>query len=413
MISNMDTHEASESNDVIVIQDIPAGIIFGYDARSYPILKKAIYGGIRQVPKGVHFVWAGSSHNSLRTGFWLMTSEERNWLFAKRWDPEQEVLINNDKLKQSSLVVPEFFLGLHPYHETPTGASGGSDILSRLPNIWYNLTSSINGVMLSRITSNSTVNNWYVSTTHEYTEKRETQQAGFSISEKDEVLSFIFPKETRTYTQDAIGRERTKQAMDTSNHVTTIINDVCDSGDYTEIVGELQFCYITGMILGNVACMEHWIHVVKIVFRAFKLTLDSPIFFKKFIEAIHTQFLFDDVGIDGSIFDFDNSLAQDLKIILIKFKSEFDQLVALQQNLTDDQKAVCKGFEEFEQSLLTFHNGWNLQANYVRSGRIQMEDGEYVDAEMTDFQAEDERGEFAPAVVELDDDGREKGLISF
>lgn len=45
--------------------------------------------------------------------------------------------------------------------------------------------------------------------------------------------------------------------------------------------------------------------------------------------------------------------------------------------------------------------------------QIQLEDGEFVDAELKDFEAEDERGEFAPAVVELDEHGREKGLFSF
>jgi A1 cistron-splicing factor AAR2 len=43
----------------------------------------------------------------------------------------------------------------------------------------------------------------------------------------------------------------------------------------------------------------------------------------------------------------------------------------------------------------------------------RLEDGEWVDAELQDFQDEDERGEWAPAVVELDEHGREKGLISF
>jgi len=43
----------------------------------------------------------------------------------------------------------------------------------------------------------------------------------------------------------------------------------------------------------------------------------------------------------------------------------------------------------------------------------RLEDGEWVDAELQDFQDEDERGEWAPALVELDENGREKGLISF
>jgi len=38
---------------------------------------------------------------------------------------------------------------------------------------------------------------------------------------------------------------------------------------------------------------------------------------------------------------------------------------------------------------------------------------EMVDAELKDFEAEDERGEFAPAVVLLDEFGQEEGLIKF
>lgn len=44
--------------------------------------------------------------------------------------------------------------------------------------------------------------------------------------------------------------------------------------------------------------------------------------------------------------------------------------------------------------------------------QIQLEDGETIDASLTEFEAEDERGEFAPQVVELDEHGREIGLYS-
>lgn len=34
-----------------------------------------------------------------------------------------------------------------------------------------------------------------------------------------------------------------------------------------------------------------------------------------------------------------------------------------------------------------------------------------MDAELKDFEAEDERGEWAPVVVDLDENGRERDLI--
>lgn len=226
-------------------------------------------------------------------------------------------------------------------------------------------------------------------------------------------MDFIFPKDTKTFSREAIGRERTNQVMDSTTHITSIINNKCTSKDSDEIVGELQFCYITGMVLGNISCLEQWSHIVKLVFRAFQLTLDRPRFFTKFIEAIQSQFMYDGIGIDGSVFDHDNNLAQDLKLILAKFKSQINDLFKSQQVLTEDQKALAKTFDKFEQFLLKFRGGWDIRQNYLRSGRYQMEDGEFVDAEMTELQAEDERGEFAPAIVELDENGRETGLIRF
>jgi A1 cistron-splicing factor AAR2 len=77
--------------------------------------------------------------------------------------------------------------------------------------------------------------------------------------------------------------------------------------------------------------------------------------------------------------------------------------------LTDDQKGVGIAFEALESWLWKWD--WDLRGNYLRSGKIQLEDGEFVDAELKEFEAEDERGEYAPVIVDLEEDGREKGLI--
>lgn len=266
------------------------------------------------------------------------------------------------------------------------------------------------GIMLTKITGHNVWNHWHVSSSHDYKSDRGTTHVTYT---KDEVLRFIFPKDNRTFSSLSFGRDRTEQAMDTSTHIAAIINTQCTYQDFDEIVGELQFCYLTGMILGNLACMEHWGHVVKVVFKAFRLTLDSPVFFKKFIKAVHIQLIYDNTGIDGSIFDHDGNLADDLKTTLVTFKSRFNEIFLAQETLSNDQKAVAQTFEEFESFLWKYNDGWDLRGHYVRSGKFQLEDGEYVDAELSAFQAEDERGEYAPAMVELDEDGREKGLIRF
>lgn len=226
-------------------------------------------------------------------------------------------------------------------------------------------------------------------------------------------LNFVFPKDSQTFSLEATGRERTQQATDTTTHIVSIINGSCE-WDADVILGELQFCYITGMVLGNIWCLEHWGHIVKMMFKAIDLTMDQPKFFKKFIEVVQAQLTYDGVGVVGSIFDHDNELADDLRIILTKFKSQVDEkLTKSLDGLTEDQGAFAETFKEFVEVLSKLGPGWDIGSNYLRSGRYQMEDGEYVDAELTELQEEDERGEYAPAVVELDEDGREAGLVRF
>lgn len=100
-------------------------------------------------------------------------------------------------------------------------------------------------------------------------------------------------------------------------------------------------------------------------------------FFRKVIEAVHSQLIYDESALDGSILDHDENLAKDLKMLLTVFKSRMDELLLAQgTNITDDQAAVGKSFEALESWLWKW--GWDLRGNYVRSGKIQLEDGEFV-----------------------------------
>lgn len=100
-------------------------------------------------------------------------------------------------------------------------------------------------------------------------------------------------------------------------------------------------------------------------------------FFRKVIEAVHAQFIFDHEGLDGSILDHDSNLIEDLKMILTIFKSRLNELLMGQgSKITADQEAVGKAFEALESWLWKWN--WDLRGNYVRSGQIQLEDGEFV-----------------------------------
>lgn len=316
------------------------------------------------------------------------------------------------RIQQSTL--PEFIDKLQSY-KLPFGKGLQKPAVTPVdPQVWVNLTSSMKGAFLNRVTGEKKWNHWQVSSSHDYKIADGIHGDNPRDFGKDEVLDFVFPRALRTFSSESLGRERTEQAMDTSSHVRAIIDGICTHEDSDEIIGEMQFCYTTGMILGNVVCMEHWAHVVKVMLRAYKLVMELPKFYIKFVKAFHAQLAFDGIGIEGSIFDTSESLENDLKNMLITFKSRLsEQLLGAETRLLPDQEAVGKAFDELESFLWTFRRGWDLRGNYVRSGQYQLQDGEFVDAEVVDFEAEDERGEFAPVMVQLDEDGREQDRIRF
>jgi len=84
------------SGDVVLIRDIPTGSLFGYDTRGLIIQQKGDFEGIKAMPPGPHLIWGGSDSQSLRSGFWIMTSRKATdapgEIHVKRWDNEKEIL---------------------------------------------------------------------------------------------------------------------------------------------------------------------------------------------------------------------------------------------------------------------------------------------------------------------------------
>jgi A1 cistron-splicing factor AAR2 len=91
-----ESHKFLKSGDALVIRDMPIGALFGYDTRGFSINAEEPFEGLRSIPPGAHLVWGGANHQSLRTGFWIMTSkktsEELGEILVKRWDKESECL---------------------------------------------------------------------------------------------------------------------------------------------------------------------------------------------------------------------------------------------------------------------------------------------------------------------------------
>ncbi|OBT62670.1 hypothetical protein VE03_07501 [Pseudogymnoascus sp. 23342-1-I1] len=421
-----------QDGDVVIIAGVPPGSFIGYDTVGLNIEKNHHFGGIREFPPGPHFIYGGSmSEISTRNGFWIIsnqrTSGERGEIFVKKWDRHTETLVGEDsavEIKSQKDNIQSTYGTLLPYNiraaQTPELSKSRADSAETDgddPKTWQDLTFAIKGPLLSRVTGGNW-NDWRVTSMDERkpTDAKpadnQTQMAMDTTIAEEKKLGFVFPAGSKTYSESAVGRARSEQAMDSSSHVRGIIADNCTSDGPDDVLGELQFCYLTGVLLGNICCMEQWGHVVKILFKAFRFAVEEAHFFAKVIEVFQAQLVYDEEYLQGSIFDHSHHLQDELKVELTIFKSRLtEQLSAKPNGLSKEENELKAAFGRLETWLSKW--GWDLGGNYLRVGKIQLEDGEYVDAEMEDLEAEDERGEYAPVMVELDEGGREKGTIGW
>lgn len=428
-----------QEGDAVIISGVPPGSFIGYDTVGLNIEKNHHFGGVRELPPGPHFIYGGSmSQISTRHGFWIISNQrvsgEPGEIFVKKWDRHTETLEDEDgavEIRRQKDNIQLTYSTLLPYNiraaQGPESRASPPEAYGDDPKTWQDLTSFIKGPMLSRVTG-GTWNDWKVTSMDERkpTDAKPTDsqhQTAMGIIPKtvgaidatiaeEKKLGFIFPAGSKTYSETVVGRARSEQAMDSSSHVRGIIAENCTADGPDDVLGELQFCYLTGVLLSNICCMEQWGHMIKVLFKAFKFAVEEAHFFTKFVEVFQAQLVYDDEYLQGSIFDHSNHLQDELKVELTIFKSRLtEQLSAKPDSLSREENELKAAFGRLESWLSKW--GWDLGGNYLRVGKIQLEDGEYVDAEMEDLEAEDERGEYAPVMVELDEGGREKGTIGW
>ncbi|KAI0104135.1 A1 cistron-splicing factor [Nemania sp. FL0031] len=392
--------------DAFILDELPASFTIGCDATSFSSTQP--FTGFRDIPPGVHLIWvAPSESTSSRSGYWICTPEREDTqpgsIYVKQWDKFNEVLRdrdpNNQAAEQSRTEnLEQKFAQLSPYHlraastesshklaisqgdETPPDLLGDQ-------NIWYQLTFAIHPDLLNRITGQEQ-NIWHVTTS-------------------DSVVG-----EATLAEEARLGAERTRQALDPTGWIIDKLESPNSDHKPEDLTGEFQFAFLVGMHLGNFSCLEQWFFLAtQLVFRSYGLVIDRPQQTRNLIQTFHAQLLYNDRYLQGDVLELMPEHSRKLRLALTTYKTHLDEkLLALGDLCTPDQHSVGMAFSSLESWLQQL--GWDLKGDYVRSGNVMLEDGEMVQAELSDFEDEDERGEFAPTVVEIEN-GREAGLLSW
>lgn len=399
----------TSNTPAILLLNIPAGAFCGIDLLSFTTSQR--FQGIKNLPAGWHLVFTGATTSlSVRHGIWFKISAPSNPpadLIIKRWDTSKEELIAETDpaalLHWRANLGSIWKEGLTPYRQSATTAtSDEGQGLFEEKHDWGDLTDCITEHLLSHITG-GVHNHWTLTSASSATQDRE-DIPGLSAEdfESERELRFLPINLKQTWREGAIGRERTEAAQDRSWALGDLIENFCKRDGEWEVVGEMQFTFLMVLTLANYSCLEQWKRVLGLLFTC-KAALSQRVgFYVKVLRVLRVQLQHCN-DVDGGLFDLSDEGGALLKQLLKQFRSAVDEMFRA------DESEVRDELEELEGFLKTQH-GWELSDSYVRRGMLELEDGEQVEMEINDLEGEDERGEYAPVIVDLG--GHEEGVDS-
>ncbi|KAL7905504.1 AAR2 domain-containing protein [Trichoderma velutinum] len=410
--------------DVLLILDLPEVYLVGYDTTSFTARH---FGGIRDIPPGPHFFWVTHPDSgAVRTGFWIVSSGTHQ-VHVLQWDRFNETVLEPSRAEARIQAenLDSFHDKLVPYSDPSSVNTGGERLdasvqkaASEKLKIWKRLSGSVTEQILGRVTGQH-ANSWHVDTTDRVkgavllAAEMELERRFSNHMLQSRELNFSFSQHSKTYSADTLGAARSLAATDATSYMMSVMSEPNKELSEDDVVGELQFAFIVGVHLGNDACIQQWWHMVlKLILKAYLLPEYRPALAAKLLQTIATQLQYSSEWLDESIMDYSGSNSQELRLSLIIYKRRLDEVLnSLGTHATPDQLKVGNAFAKVEAEVVAL--GWDLHADYLRKGKVMMEDGEEVEVEMAELQAEDERGEWAPEVVELDEHGRQRDLVSW
>ena len=380
----------------VLLLDLPPGILCGIDLLSFTTT--AQFRGIKDVPTGWHFLFTSESTSlSIRDGFWFYvpTKPTNPTLIVRKWDPSRGSLLpcsDPDSLRAQLPTLWE--KNLSPYRQ-----SAGGEAKAGMGD-WARLTEHVNSKLLDHLTQNG---DWTITSASCAKEDRD-EIPGLTaedVGEDERELGVLGIDLKRTWREGAIGRERTEAALDSSWALRDVVSRWQRRGLEEEeewgsvILGQMEACFLMVLTVANYSCMEEWKRCVGLVLTCKRAVRERQQWFETFLVLLRRQMeRCEDV--EGGLFDMSDDGGAYLKRLLKGFKMTLGQVFG---------EAEGEGVKEATEALEAFlkrEYGWQLGDEFVRRGILELEDGEQVEMEVEEMDGEDERGEYAPVVVDLD-----------
>jgi len=384
----------------------PPAIFCGINLLTFTTNPK--FQGIKNIPPGWHLLYVSETADvSLREGFWFYVPNPSSYegdppLLVYVWDRERGGLVpcrsgSDDYNRYHSETIAQERL-------TPYRQSAAPDGEEQREDYWPDLTRQITPALLTRFTGNS---DWKITTASSAPQDRDdipglsATEARFGDEESE--LGVLGIDLKRTWREGAIGRERTEGRLDTS---WTLENVVCQFADEmgegarwgTVMLGEMEVAFLLVLTVANWSCLEEWKRCVGIVLGCKTAIITHEPFFTTFLSLLQRQ-LERCEDVEGGLFDMSDDGAAWLKGLLKTFKRTLGEVFGEGEGEGGEVKEQMGELEEWARGAY----GWEVGGEFVRKGMLELEDGEVVEMEVEEMEGdgEEERGEYAPVVVEL------------
>lgn len=433
-----------QPSPTLLISNLPPKTLVGIDLLSFTSTPN--FHGIKDIPPGAHFVYTGTTESfSLRSGEWFIVAGGRKPentldIRLREWNTDHETLAlvdeSQDEGKQRAMQQRANLSriwasgGLLAYQtrleeKKDGGSRSKEDVISPGRGDWESLTNHISPYVLNRILDNAEVDSesrarWMV--TSGSSAKRDADQipglseadissAGGVAGEEETELRFLPIDLKKTWREGAVGRERTEAAQDRSwalgslldsisastNTALAVADNSCDSSPESQILGELQFTFLSVLTLMNFSCLEQWKRLLGLIFTCRAAIKEKEQFYVDVLRLLRLQLSHCD-DVEGGLFEMNGD---DGGSLLRKLLTGFRRAIYEVFNGAESEVKVEFGkLADWVQK----EYGWELsRESIVRRGMVELEDGEQVELEINGAEEEDESGEYAPVIVDLGD----------
>ncbi|KAH8910322.1 hypothetical protein BR93DRAFT_966338 [Coniochaeta sp. PMI_546] len=461
-----------DKGDCFIIIGLPHKFTVGLDTIALTTSNGKEFRGFRDIPPGPHFLWMSEPGAISRIGYWFVTGQHGE-VRVKQWDRYNEVLgdaASQFEVREQKKHIEETYSTLMPHNfqgdvaltmaapppplkdQPRRGSVPDPDPEFTADNtlIWRQLTSAMNPAFLSRVTGKKTVSEWLVDTTDGAKGDIRFQDSTKLIkSIVGSQLDFLFQQDiidlqllnivgAAHSSDDTTPRilallhnsNRSSTSSASGNHTAPIVTE-------SEILAELQFTFLTGLHLGNYTCIEQWWHLLlKIILRAHQLVLSRPTLVRLLLQTFHAQMVYNDRYIDHAAAAEHPSRSTDpyrteasapengelstqsmletiprnkakLREALTVYKRRLNQaLLGERNNISPEQGAVGHAFADLEAWFWRY--GWDLRSDYIGDAEAVAIGGPRP---LSDSDSEGD--DYAPVVVQLDEQGCEVGLVNF